>query len=223
MHAITLLSYGFSLRAPPVGSASGRCAPARCDGDRCYYGRVDAEGNVLKGSADVEVAEAVRPSVSLSPSAVVEAQLKALSRGAVQNREGRSGVDDALLFVSPAIVEQYALDSRKYLSILSGPSFDGLVGCGELQVLNTESTTDNKAVVSFRVLPKPVTGCVRMSGVADQTGITWWTHYNFHLTRQKAGPLVDCWLVEQMFPAPPPVDVDYREGPSQIPHASPCI
>ena len=37
-------------------------------------------------------------------------------------------------------------------------------------MLKTESTTDDKAVVNLRVMPKPVTGCVRMSGVADQSG-----------------------------------------------------
>ena len=36
-----------------------------------------------------------------------------------------------------------------------------------MQVLKTESTTDDKAVVNLRVMPKPVTGCVRMSGVAE--------------------------------------------------------
>ena len=49
-----------------------------------------------------------------------------------------------------------------------------------------------------------------------QSGITWWAHYNFHLSRQQSGPLKDCWMVEQMFGAPPPVDVDSRDGTPQI-------
>ena len=85
-----------------------------------------------------------------------------------------------------------------------------------MQVLGTESIASDRAVVSLRVLPKPVTGCVRMSGVADQTGITWWTHYTFHCERQADGPLKDCWMVSQMFPAPPPVDVDASDGTRQI-------
>merc|ERR1712194_344918 len=112
--------------------------------------------------------------------------------------------------------EKYQLDKKKYLSILSGPSFDGLLGCGEVQVLGTEYTAADRAVVSLRVLPKPVTGCVRMSGVADQSGITWWTHYNFHCVRQADNPYKDCWMVDQMFPAPPPVDVAATGGTPQI-------
>ena len=49
-------------------------------------------------------------------------------------------------------------------------------------------------VVNLRVMPKPVTGCVRMSGVADQSGITWWTHYNFHLSRQQESPTPQTYL-----------------------------
>ena len=52
----------------------------------------------------------------------------------------------------------------------------------------TPTPTPNQVVVNLRVMPKPVTGCVRMSGVADQSGITWWTHYNFHLSRQQESP-----------------------------------
>lgn len=172
---------------------------------------------MLKGVAEVDLSPTVRPSVSLSPSEVVSAQFKALSRGRVgQDRDGVAGIDAALGFVAPNIVEQYGIDQEKYLQILAGPAFDGLLGCGEMQVLKEEATTEDKVVVNLRVMPKPVTGCVRMSGVADQSGITWWTHYNFHLSRQQDGALKDCWMVEQMFPAPPPVDVDSRDGTPQI-------
>ena len=152
----------------------------------------------------------------LLSSQVVEAQFKALSRGAVQNRGGVSGVADAFDFVSPAIVEQYELDLARYQSILAGPAFDGLVGCGKMEVVKTESVSEEKTVVTLRVLPKPVTGCVRMSGIADQSGITWWTYYSWHLARQQDGPLKGCWMVDQMFPAPPPVDTTARDGTAQI-------
>ena len=212
---VALMSCGFKLggRAP---QPDHRCSSARCDADRCYYGRVDEDGNVLRGAVKVEAQPSVKPSLSLSPEEVVQAQFRALARGTVQNRDGVSGLDDAFQFVSPAIVEQYKLDKQKYLSILSGPSFDGLLGCGEMQVIGSEYPVDDRVVVSLRVLPKPVTGCVRMSGVADQSGITWWTHYNFHLARQADGPLKDCWMVDQMFPAPPPVDVDASDSTPQI-------
>ena len=169
MLAALTLTLGYSLRAHVGPAAAARCAPVRGDADRCYYGRVDADGNVLKGSAEVDVGPSVRPSVSLSPSEVIEAQFRAFSRGRVaQNREGVSGIDSALEFVSPGIVEKYGIDQARYLQILSGPQFEGLLGCSEMQVLKCSETTDDKVVVNLRVMPKPVTGCVRMSGVADQ-------------------------------------------------------
>ena len=36
----------------------------------------------------------------------------------------------------------------------------------------TRTPIPNQVVVNLRVMPKPVTGCVRMAGVADQSGIT---------------------------------------------------
>ena len=39
-------------------------------------------------------------------------------------------------------------------------------------MIKEEATTEDKVVVNLRVMPKPVTGCVRMAGVADQSGIT---------------------------------------------------
>ena len=108
MLALTLTLLGYTLRAPIGPACAARCAAARCDADRCYYGRVDADGNVLKGVAEVDIGPSVRPSLSLSPSEVVEAQFKALSRGRVgQNREGVAGIDSALEFVAPNIVEQH--------------------------------------------------------------------------------------------------------------------
>ena len=57
--------------------------------------------------SQVELGPTVRPSVSLSPSQVVAEQFKALSRGRVgQDRDGVSGIDAALAFVAPNIVEQ---------------------------------------------------------------------------------------------------------------------
>ena len=56
--------------------------------------------------SQVELGPTVRPSVSLSPSQVVTEQFKALSRGRVgQDRDGVSGIDAALAFVAPNIVE----------------------------------------------------------------------------------------------------------------------
>ena len=76
----------------------------------------------LGGAAEVDSGPSVKPSISLTPEAVVKAQFRALARGTVQNRDGVSGLEDAFQFVSPPIVEQYKLDKEKYRSILSGPS-----------------------------------------------------------------------------------------------------
>ena len=40
--------------------------------------------------------------------------------------------------------------------------------------------------------------------------------YTLYLPEKQEGALKDCWMVEQMFPAPPPVDVDSRDGTPQI-------
>ena len=143
MLLLSTLTSGYTLRAAIRPASAERCVAARCDADRCYYGRVDEDGNVLKGVAEVsqrqpdrhlarprrqpsphrpctplrttpctmpsqvELGPTVRPSVSLSPSQVVAEQFKALSRGRVgQDRDGVSGIDAALAFVAPNIVEQ---------------------------------------------------------------------------------------------------------------------
>ena len=190
------------------------------DADRCYYGRVDEDGAVLRGSADVDTGPSVSPSPSLSPAEVVTAQFKGLARGIAQNRDGVTGLDDAFQFLAPSIVEQYSLDLAKYRSIMEGIRFEGLIGSSDMEVLGTEMITDDKAVVSLRVLPKPIAGCVRMSGVADQSGITWWTQYSWHLLRQDIGPLAGCWTVEQMFPAPSTIDTEAEDATPLVAQAS---
>ena len=217
------LACGFNTLLSPSSSRLAirqRAAPVRCDADRCYYGRVDEDGQVLKGSGVVvEEGPAVKPNSGLSPEEVVDAQFKGLSRGPVQNREGVSGVEDALEFVSPGIKEQYSLDLPKYKRILQGAAFDGLIGCAEWNVLSTSEPSEDKCVVTLRVLPKPVAGCVRTSGVADQSGITWPTNYEWTLVRQSAEPYAGCWMVEQMAPARIPIDVDSRGAALELEQA----
>ena len=53
MLLLASLTSGYTLRAAVRPAAAARSAAARCDADRCYYGRVDADGNVLKGVAEV--------------------------------------------------------------------------------------------------------------------------------------------------------------------------
>ena len=53
MLLLSTLTSGYTLRAAIRPASAERCVAARCDADRCYYGRVDEDGNVLKGVAEV--------------------------------------------------------------------------------------------------------------------------------------------------------------------------
>ena len=53
MLVLATLTSAYTLRAAVRPAAAVRCVAARCDADRCYYGRVDEDGNVLKGVAEV--------------------------------------------------------------------------------------------------------------------------------------------------------------------------
>ena len=54
MMLVATLTTGYLLSGQQRrASPALRCVAARCDADRCYYGRVDEDGNVLKGVAEV--------------------------------------------------------------------------------------------------------------------------------------------------------------------------
>jgi len=204
---VSSLSLCLALRAPhPLAPSRARTRPIRLDEDRCYYGAIDSDGNVLDDDIKADAAPAVVPDPSLSPSEVVDAQFKALSRGG-------PGLAEAFAFVSPKIIEQYSIDLQRYREILNGYAFEGLIGCSSWTVLNSLSPTDDRAVLSLRVLPRPIPGCVKTSGVADQGGITWPSHYVWTLCRETDEPFSGCWMVEQMAPKrAPPIDVDANES-----------
>ena len=92
--------------------------------------------------SQVELGPTVRPSVSLSPSQVVAEQFKALSRGRVgQDRDGVSGIDAALAFVAPNIVEMRGTELNTrwlggdglWLPDTHACSADGASGCPGLR------------------------------------------------------------------------------------------
>ena len=57
----------------------------------------------------------------------------------------------------------------KFRQILKSAAFDGLVGLADWTILETTTPGDDDlAIVRLRVLPKPIPGCVRTSGMADQ-------------------------------------------------------
>ena len=195
--------------APVRAPAHTRGSVVRCDLDRCYYGAIDADGHVVEKCADVERGKVFAPRPSLTPLEVVDAQLRALSRG-------MQGLDDAFAFVSPRVIEQYDLNREKFKGILQGFAFEGLLGCVSWKVTGERMPSEDKCVVSLTVLPKPIPGCVKSSGVADQGGITWPANYAWHLACETAGPLNGCWMLEQMSPDRPPVDIDSMQSTPQI-------
>ena len=190
---------------PRQAHAAARSAIVRCDEDRCYYGAIDADGNVLREDVDVQRSEILKPTPSLTPLEMIDAQFEAL-------RRGEGAIEDAFAFVSPKVVEQYGVDIERFTQILGGYQFEGLLGCASWKVLDTSEPTEDKLLVTLQVLPKPIPGCVKASGVAGQGGITWPTRYVWHLARQTEGPFAGCWMLEQMAPAPPPIDVTSTEG-----------
>jgi hypothetical protein len=168
------------------------------DSDRCYYGDVDANGNLVEKKT-VARGAALEPSADLSPLQVVDEQFASFSSGTFQD------TDYAFAFVSPTIKEKYDLDGKKFRNILEGLGMEGIIGCSEWKVFAEPLyPSEDRAIVGVRILPKPVPGCVRVSGVADQSGITWPAFYKWELARQPAGAdFAGCWMLEQMTPVPP--------------------
>ena len=204
--AVVALGCAWTLRAPAV-SCTPRTSPVRMDSDRCYYGNVDADGEVVKMKEARAKRTVVQPSPSLSPTDVVDAQFAALAEGS------EAALRDAFAFVSPTVVEKYGMDMAKFRSILEGAAFEGLIGCDSWTVKKISEPSDEVAVVTLRVLPKPIPGCVRTSGLAGQQGITWPSFYSWQLGRQPAGsPFAGCWMLDNMAPERPPIDVDAAEG-----------
>ena len=207
---LALSASGWTLqKAAPF--VSPRARPVRLDADRCYYGTIDEEGNVVK-TRSKNVATGLKPNPSLGALEVVEAQFNALSRGS------HAGVEEAYQFLSPKMIDQYSIDVEKFRAVLNGAAFEGLIGVAEWKVLDTSEPSDDVAVVKLRVLPKPVPGCVRSSGVANQGGITWPTHYKWVLGRvpSDAAEHAGCWMLDNMLPDQPPIDVPKREGAEQL-------
>lgn len=204
--AVTMTLALVPCKHPASTGAVARSRSPRNDADRCYYGSVDAEGNVV----EVETAKRMQspiqtPHPSLTALNVVDVQFECFSRGRF------SDIEAAFAFVSPQIIQQYSLDFARFRQILEKPGFEGIIGCTSWSVMGTSSPSDDVVFVKLKLLPKPIPGCVRISGISDQGGISWPAFYTWQLVRQKTEPFVDCWMLEQMSPEPPPIDVDVRD------------
>jgi hypothetical protein len=171
--------------------------PPMKDEDRCFYGEVGADGSIVSDVVQprADTLPARPPSPEMSPLDVVGEQFRALQR---------EDVSHAYRFVHENVVEQYSLDVDRYEQIFKGAAYDGLLGCASWKVtaLTPSPIDDDRTVASMTVLSKPVPGCVRVAGVADQQGITWPAFYKWELRKQTDG----CWMIENMMPEPPPID-----------------
>lgn len=212
-----LLSAVGAYNLPAAGTrvshaTSSTRASVRLDEDRCYYGKLDADGNVLLED-EVEVLDRVEPptpSPLLSVEDVVNAQFQALSYG------DRKGILAAHAFVSPTIVQEMGVDAERFEAILGGIAFEGLIGCASWTITGTNTLSDDEAAVRLRVLPRPIPGCVKLSGMADQDGITWPAFYSWQMRRQAGGEFDGCWMLYQMQQAPPPIDVESDGGTPRV-------
>lgn len=214
------LSSGLTMNAVPhaprasTGPQAVRVGAARCDADRCYYGAVGEDGAILGSVQKVATGPAPKPSPTLSPADVADAQFTALSRGSF------AGIEEAHAFVSPQVIEEHEMDIPKFRRILESDAFEGLIGCSSWTVLSISQPSDDVAAVELRVLPKPIPGCVRTSGVAGQAGITWPTYYKFIFHKQAAAPFANCWMLDNMAPTAPPIDVEAADGTPQLSESS---
>jgi hypothetical protein len=143
------------------------------------------------------------PSPSNSAQEVVDAQFRAFSR----DYDSRS-IGDAFAHLSPDIISKHNLDESKFKQILKGKQMDGILGCAEWEVFEVSSPSDERRDVKVKMLPKPIAGCVKTSGVAGQGGITWPHYYKWEMRKMAEGPRAGCWMLEQMVPQAPPNIID---------------
>ena len=200
---LLLVAAARAFTRPAVAAHASRVGRLR-DADRCYYGDVDENGDLVKVEKKKQRGPALKPSPELSALEVAEEQLQLLSAGSY------SDIEDAFAFVSPKIIELNKMDAAKFREVLESPVFDGLIGCNSWNVTMASDdvsyeVASEEGYVAFelRVLPKPFAGCMRFSGLADQGGITWPSFYKWELRRQDAEPHAGCWMLEQMSPVAP--------------------
>jgi hypothetical protein len=168
------------------------------DEDRCYYGDIDENGKMTTFKKK-ERGPGLKPAPELTPNQVAAEQFDAFSSGT------DSDIEDAFAFVSPKITEQHGVDVARFRQILDGTGMEGIIGCAEWEVMSEpQYPSEDTAIVGVRILPKPIPGCVRISGRAGQEGMTWPAFYRWQFGRRPAGSeQAGCWMLEQMIPVSP--------------------
>jgi hypothetical protein len=141
----------------------------------------------------------LQPSPALTPRQVAEAQFEALSR---------SDAAGAFEFVSPTNGKREA-GLESFEAILRGVFFEPLLGCTSWKVCSEESLSDDAWACSVSILPAPVPGCIKMAPLP--------VRFRWTLARQLEAPFAGCWMLEQMAPERPPIDVDVQDATPQLP------
>lgn len=115
---------------------------------------------------------------------------------------------DAFEFVSPTNGKREA-GLQSFEGILRGIFFEALLGCSGWTVLSEERLSDNAWACSVSILPAPAPGCINMAPMP--------LRYRWTLARQLEAPFAGCWMLEQMAPETPPIDVDAQDATPQLP------
>jgi hypothetical protein len=141
----------------------------------------------------------LQPSPAFTPRQVAEAQFEALSR---------SDIAGAFEFVSPTNGKREA-GLESFEAILRGVFFEPLLGCTSWRLVSEESLSDDAWACSVSILPAAVPGCISMAPLP--------VRFRWTLARQLETPFAGCWMLEQMAPERPPIDVDVQDATPQLP------
>ena len=125
-----------------------------------------------------------KPSPSLAPIEVVNAQLEALSAGDVQR---------CFEFASPANKQQTGPWQKFEMMVRQTPAYAPLVSCSSFEVTSALSLTADR--YQARVAIKPAGSSSAPFAVAEVQKL-----YTWMLSQQSEGEFEGCWMVDRFYP-----------------------
>ena len=128
-----------------------------------------------------------KPSPSLAPIEVVNAQLEALSAGDVQR---------CFEFASPANKQQTGPWQKFEMMVRQTPAYAPLVSCSSFEVTSALSLTADR--YQARVAIKPAGSSSAPFAVAEVQKL-----YTWMLSQQSEGEFEGCWMVDGVMPTAP--------------------
>ena len=131
-----------------------------------------------------------KPSPTLTPVAVVEAQLSALSAG---------DVSTCFAFASPQNRKATGPWQRFEMMVRQTPAYSPLVCCSSFEVLSALSVSPERW--QARVVVKPA-GSSSAPFAVESTQ----SYYNWILTKQGEGEFDGCWMVDGVMPDKPSME-----------------